>query len=91
MEPMPPMPPPTMPPPWTNGPSLPAMTPAPMANTMPVSFATNVRIVSRPLRRCKRVGQRSKRRQQTPANDVGGIRQDSLQHASARSTRFSCW
>lgn len=51
MEPMPPMPPPTMPPPCTKGPSLPAMTPAPMANTMPVSFATSVRIVSNPLRR----------------------------------------
>ena len=51
MEPAPPIPPPTIPPPCTNGPSLPAMMPAPIANTMPVSFAISVRMVSRPLRR----------------------------------------
>ncbi len=43
------MPPPTTPPPCTKGPSLPATTPAPMANTMPSSFAASVRIVSSPL------------------------------------------
>lgn len=41
---MDPMPPPTMPPPCTNGPSLPAISPAAMLNTTPMSFATSVRI-----------------------------------------------
>ena len=35
---MDPMPPPTMPPPCTKGPSLPAMIPAAMENTTPISF-----------------------------------------------------
>ena len=51
MEPAPPMPPPTMAPPCTKGPSLPAMTPAPMANTIPVNLAIRVLTVSRPLYR----------------------------------------
>ena len=41
-EPMEPMPPPTMPPPCTKGPSLPAIRPAAMENTTPISFATSV-------------------------------------------------
>ena len=41
-EPMEPMPPPTMPPPCTKGPSLPAMSPAAIENTTPISFATSV-------------------------------------------------
>mmetsp|Transcript_12905 Transcript_12905/g.51946 ORF Transcript_12905/g.51946 Transcript_12905/m.51946 type:complete len:202 (+) Transcript_12905:2316-2921(+) len=43
-------PPPTRPPPWTNGPSFPAINPAPMLNAMPPSFAARVLILSRPLR-----------------------------------------
>ncbi len=43
-EPMAPMPPPTMPPPCTKGPSLPAISPAAIENTTPISFATSVRI-----------------------------------------------
>lgn len=41
-EPKEPMPPPTIPPPCTKGPSFPAMSPAAMENTTPISFATSV-------------------------------------------------
>ncbi len=42
-EPRDPMPPPTMPPPCTKGPSLPAINPAAIENTTPINFATSVR------------------------------------------------
>ena len=39
---MEPMPPPTMPPPCTKGPSFPAISPAAMEKTTPISFAISV-------------------------------------------------
>ena len=43
-------PPPTNPPPCTNGPSFPAMKPAAMLNAIPPSFATPVLSLRRPFR-----------------------------------------
>jgi len=49
LEPIPPRPPPTMPPPWTKGPSFPAINPLDMENIMPTTLATNVFTWSSPL------------------------------------------
>ena len=47
LQPICPMPLPTTPPPCTKGPSLPAMSPAPIENMMPTSLATRVFIFRR--------------------------------------------